>query len=222
MSKKKKRFGSCAYCGAAGGTRDHVIPRNLFGDKLPTLVPMITVPACEACNNKKSADERYLRDILALEIQNYDHLLKTFFATKLAQNTIVGKSKVGNDLYKSPIVELKTPSGLIHYATAVPVDFRTVERVLTMLIHGLYYHFWNQRISEDYKFTIMKFRPVKELYSLIQTFLMNPNCKIIDLGDEDEVFACVGMRDEVDHNTTRWFLSFYRKICFVIQSDPPL
>jgi 5-methylcytosine-specific restriction endonuclease McrA len=50
MGKKKASKGLCVYCGERpAATRDHVIPKCLFDPPLPA--NMVTVPACEECNN---------------------------------------------------------------------------------------------------------------------------------------------------------------------------
>ncbi|MFA7267253.1 MAG: hypothetical protein WC054_13170 [Candidatus Nanopelagicales bacterium] len=41
---------TCAYCGAASDTRDHLLPRNWSGEALRPFVP--TVPACRDCNGR--------------------------------------------------------------------------------------------------------------------------------------------------------------------------
>ena len=48
-------------------TKDHVIPQCLFSRPYPS--NLITVPACDACNNvEKSADDTYLRDYIVVDI----------------------------------------------------------------------------------------------------------------------------------------------------------
>jgi len=53
-----ERFlGVCAYCGGSSGTRDHVPPRFLLDDPLPSNVPIVF--ACAKCNQGASLDEEY-------------------------------------------------------------------------------------------------------------------------------------------------------------------
>ena len=61
---RQNRF-NCVYCGEASQTKDHVPPRGIFGDAVPSGVNLITVPACIACNSGYSADDTYFRDFLS-------------------------------------------------------------------------------------------------------------------------------------------------------------
>ena len=55
--------GSCAYCGAAADSRDHVPSKALLRRPYPTNLPVIS--ACRTCNNRLSADEEYFRLFLS-------------------------------------------------------------------------------------------------------------------------------------------------------------
>jgi hypothetical protein len=50
--------GCCVYCGGLHETDDHVPSKVLLDEPFPPDLP--TVPACDACNNGFSADERYV------------------------------------------------------------------------------------------------------------------------------------------------------------------
>lgn len=59
------RIGSCAYCGGANETDDHVIPKSLYPPStLPKGPQLITVPACETCNKSFQDDETHFRAVL--------------------------------------------------------------------------------------------------------------------------------------------------------------
>ena len=67
-SKKRRRgkSGDCTYCQRrVADTRDHVVPRALFTPPLPK--NLVTVPACNECNQRKGEDDDYLRDYLATD-----------------------------------------------------------------------------------------------------------------------------------------------------------
>lgn len=54
----ERLVGSCAYCGGAPDSRDHVPSKVLLDDPLPPDLPV--VEACSICNAKFSLDEEYL------------------------------------------------------------------------------------------------------------------------------------------------------------------
>lgn len=63
----RRHVKQCAYCGhRKPSTRDHVVPRCLFPRPLP--VKIITVPACDECNGRKSRHDDFLRDLLVTYI----------------------------------------------------------------------------------------------------------------------------------------------------------
>ncbi len=84
----------CAYCGVKRGlTKDHVIPKCLFKRPLPS--NMITVPACSECNNAKSKDEDYLRDMLVIDhFTSSNPTAQTLLNNKVIRSATEGSSKV--------------------------------------------------------------------------------------------------------------------------------
>ena len=68
MPKRKKgerRIGECTYCGAVGPIgRDHVLPEILFPPPLPER--LVTMPACDRCNNSFKLDDEYFRLAITL------------------------------------------------------------------------------------------------------------------------------------------------------------
>lgn len=79
MSKPQRlrEAGQCAYCGQHDIlTVDHVIPRCLFDGVtggVPSDVPK--VGACRRCNNAKSTDDTFLRDVLVRDLRLAEHPL---------------------------------------------------------------------------------------------------------------------------------------------------
>ena len=64
MGSKRFRNKPCAYCGDTSSTGDHVIARALFPEDLRDELPK--VPACSACNSRKSNLETYLAATLPM------------------------------------------------------------------------------------------------------------------------------------------------------------
>jgi hypothetical protein len=92
MDKNKRDRTRCAYCGAPATSVDHVPPKNLF----PTdRTDMITVPACDEHNGKRSdLDERF-RNYIATHIDddtpNRKHCSRRHFVPQsVTKNYTVG------------------------------------------------------------------------------------------------------------------------------------
>ena len=57
----------CAFCGTnQATTRDHVPPKGIFTRPLPN--DLVTVPACNPCNNKASVLDEQFRVMLSLRV----------------------------------------------------------------------------------------------------------------------------------------------------------
>lgn len=59
---ERLRLESCVYCGGNPETREHIPPKIFLDLPYPKSLPV--VPACNRCNNAKSADEEYLACLL--------------------------------------------------------------------------------------------------------------------------------------------------------------
>ena len=49
----------CIFCGKPATTRDHIPPKGIFPDPMPS--DLITVPACESCNSNTKLDDEYFQ-----------------------------------------------------------------------------------------------------------------------------------------------------------------
>jgi len=61
----------CVYCGVLADSKDHAPPKCLMLPPLPS--NLITLPACEGCNNGFSFDENVVRAFISL-VGNHPHL----------------------------------------------------------------------------------------------------------------------------------------------------
>jgi hypothetical protein len=66
MAKKrrKQKHGPCAFCRKPASTRDHVPPKGLFGQPLPS--NLITVPACRDCNAGAGQDDEVMQEMAVM------------------------------------------------------------------------------------------------------------------------------------------------------------
>jgi len=68
----RNRKGVCAYCGREKKiTRDHVPPRIFFSKPCPP--NMLTVPACDECNQSFKRDDEYTATVIALDVRAASH-----------------------------------------------------------------------------------------------------------------------------------------------------
>jgi len=217
----KNKIGECTICGQTSElTREHVIPKSFYGEVLPVKTKMITVGSCIACNQGASEDERKVRDLLGLEVMQYEHELTGYFDKKIKGNTNLGKSKVGKAFEtQNRLKEL----GLVPSEELVLIENEVIQKVFKKMVRGLYFYFWHERLRNNCKIKTEKMKPVYEWYQLLEKIKSFPDHIIVVHGDNDEIFGCAGLRGPHPYQSqTRWFFSFYRKIIYITATEPEI
>jgi hypothetical protein len=138
----------CVFCGRAATTRDHVPPKGVFLDPLPT--DLVTVPACEVCNSSTRLDDEYFRTLVATQgYWNVD-------GKRLWKEKVVGssfrKSPKFRQMLARNIIELPPEHRRIDLpggVKAITFDGPRINRVLRKIVLGLYWHHEGQRLPTD-------------------------------------------------------------------------
>lgn len=210
MGKRKKQFGRCGYCGAPGElTREHIIPRGLFGDPVPSDIPCIWV--CPDCNNRKSADDNYVRDFFASDIRMVHHPVAQANFAKVRRSARNNHSTFANAVTKAQLVHLYSAGGIyLGQGYKVPADFGRIDRFTTTLVRGLYYYHSSKRPPEDVTFTI-KWWEEPDVFMNVGHTLLRSGAPHITVGDRS-VFECVYGIAAEDPRFSIWLLNFYCRI----------
>jgi len=110
---RQAKQGTYVYCGAVCEvTRDHVIPRCLWPESIPSDIPI--VGACQKCDQiGKSGNDAYLRDLLVDDLE----VMQNPFVQKNRQKFIWSAFHNRSDMHRDlrdhgKIVETQRPSGL--------------------------------------------------------------------------------------------------------------
>jgi hypothetical protein len=145
----------CAYCGNPATTRDHVPPQSLFNPPLPN--NLITVPACDQCNNGVSDDDEVFRNELSFMAGSFGESPK---AAQRLQPTMRGirrnKAMLTRMVKSAQRVERYTQSGLyLGHGFAVPLMPGVQQRVITRIVRGLYWHHVGARLDADTQITLV-------------------------------------------------------------------
>lgn len=130
----RNKSSSCLYCGANANSREHVPPISVF--KKPYPQNLITVPACQCCNNSYSQDERYLFQLLNFlklihEISDRDielNLEDRFFnSLKVDENNIMffypEHARIKKVVEKISLGHLYEKIGIVRTLTPVTVEY---------------------------------------------------------------------------------------------------
>ncbi len=221
MTRRKaraQRVGACAYCAETKPlTRDHVIPKALF---LPPFPPnMITVPACNDCNSKKSLADTYLRDYIVSDAFGSQHPdAEALFRGPVLRSHARGSSDLARTaLETAKIRSIHTEAGI--YLGELPqgqVDVSRITTALTYVSRGLYFDHRKTRIPSDYAVQIHRVMPwhFQELAKVFDVPGINgPRA----LG---EVFLCQYMAATENPFFTFWLLSFFGKVVFTVSFEP--
>lgn len=123
---------------------DHVPPRSMFPDKLPSDVQMVSAPACTECHNANKKDDVVIRNLLISTRDTEQHpAVLGGLAGKRDRSFIRSMGRSGRDfhhfLQAMKLVDVKTPAGLYlgqHWAFDFdnPAMNRFVERLARALL----------------------------------------------------------------------------------------
>lgn len=129
----------CFWCGeAAPVSRDHVFPRCLFPEPMPSDVIPITVPACERHNGAFSRHEEYFRDFILSGSYGHPQAKDLWDrkTTRALQRSPKYRAMLSRDVYD---VEYQTRSGIhLGNVSVLVAKADRIELVFRKIIAGLY------------------------------------------------------------------------------------
>ncbi len=135
MSSKAFTGKTCVYCLGEGisSSPDHVVARAFFPKEQRSGIPK--VPACENCNNKKSALETYLTTVLPFggRHEKSAQILTNQVPKRLDRNRKLRKQLA--ESFKSDIVV--SSEGYIQVAKTFHVDASKIEELYKLIVKGL-------------------------------------------------------------------------------------
>ncbi|MBA4143877.1 MAG: hypothetical protein H0X43_13045 [Nitrosospira sp.] len=208
VSKKKHQL-KCYLCNATATTRDHVPPVGLFPHPRPK--NLITVPACESCNQKNSLHDEYFRLIVATSSPN------SAASLSLLHQRILPRMKRRPALITSFMkslqwAEIKSKKGIyLGRAKAFTPDELRIQAVIEKIIRGLYYHHQKRALPSDHFIEKYYRNPdlTEEFWKAISSLPRR------DIGENGSVFSYrYAVDEQVDANSF-WFLMFFDNSFFI-------
>jgi len=205
----------CIYCAQGPATTlDHVVPRCLFGT--PPSPNLVTVPACDGCNGRKSTDDTFLRDYLTADLAGNDHpTAAAIFDSKVKRSIKRNQSELANVVRRGPMnrLSLRTPAGLyMGEAVEVPLPDGRIASILFQMARGLYFDSRKTALPQEIPYEVLRYSPDDWDRFASGPFKDKP-AKI--LGD---VFECAFICATEDPSITLWLMRFYRRLVFIIET----
>jgi len=209
---------NCVYCGIRKPvTRDHVIPLCLFTKPFPP--NLITVPVCNECNAEKSSDDAFIRDYLTTNVfGNQSPEANKLFHNKVLKSTRRNSSELGRMVVRNGRMEPFYTAGDIYLGKVVtaPIDRTRIERLITIMVRGLYYDARCQRIPDNYSFQVLTYYPW-DFANLWQKF--KEERLTLSKRALGNIFACGFLPAKEDPFVTMWLLSFYERVFFSVSTE---
>jgi hypothetical protein len=211
MSKKYKGK-TCVYCCIPGSSQvgDHVVAREFF--PISKRVGLPVVPACDACNNTKSALELYATSLIpfgATHPEATSELLRT--AKRLARNLKLARSMDAGRNYR-----FVSRDGVNWEAEmTVPLKPDDLERLYGYIARGLAFSYWQVLLPDDEclvfpTFFTSQFRTVFD-----HVFKTTGGVQTGEINLGDGIFVYSGVRDPHIPRLTIWRMS----LCGAVMAD---
>lgn len=140
MGLLTKPHKSCYLCGAKPTSKEHVPARAFFPDDATFRKQLITVPSCDLHNEKTSADDEYVRNVITAH-QGNNSLAFQHFKERV-------KRSLENDISKIGLPrKIQTPQGIVY---GFQFDRSIFDRVICKIAYALFFHNykyqWNREL----------------------------------------------------------------------------
>lgn len=202
----------CFLCGSEKDlTKDHVPPKNLFREPLPS--NLITVPCCKRCNSSFSKMEEQLRILVSAGINRSadgEWIWKNKVVESSFRRSPALRNHVGKNLRTGRV---EFPIGV----TEVPIlimDAELVKKCLVKITKGLMAHFYpnlNQSGLDFDAFQSRQFKIAELIHSVGAPYIYD------ERGNGQFRFLRVLVGD--DNRCGHWIYIFYDSISFVVHHD---
>lgn len=186
---------------------EHVVPRAIFLNQNQS---SIIIPACQPCNNEKSAGEDDLRDSLIIEVGVHGHPDILPLMEIMAKAASKGFSKVAKAVSPSerkPVIT-RTESGVDVPGFAIHIpDARAMRRTLRYMVRGLYFHENGRPWLPDQPLTVYDLPP-SALNSTMESFGLLGPFEFKDVMGND-VFKYASITQTQHPDITAWLMVFF-------------
>lgn len=191
----------CTICGLHTAlNREHVPPQNIFLKPKPN--NLVTVPACDICNNDTSGLDEEFRTYLSLRIGvNKQESLD--FWTKAALPTIHSNNRLRKQILETLGETQVFSEAGIYLGTAPEVKWEAAKhnQIIEKTVRGLYWEHYNDILGDkvNLEITWLQSLPEKAKNMLSQLHVKR-------IGN---AFVYAYRRTDDDYSSSIWLLEFY-------------
>ncbi|MBI4231618.1 hypothetical protein HY605_00175, partial [Candidatus Peregrinibacteria bacterium] len=198
---------SCVYCGSKTNiTSDHIPPKCLFREREG--LQLITVPACDKCNNFYGKDDEYFRIYVSGDISRNEQGDKLWYE-KVMGSTFRRSPKLRKNIVANISEDIKVSNGTASKKKKLNLDASRINNVLIRIVKGLYWHHYNECLPSNILFEVYQNPPIDDGSKDI---LLRTNLRMI--GNEE--FKYRYRRCDDDNFTSVWGLSFFMGAHFLV------
>ncbi len=214
--RSKRSELTCVYCSRPSTSDDHVPPKALFVRPRPSL---ITVRACDTCNNGASADDEAFRAFISLRAD-----VRGAEADTLRQTTVRGVLRNRRE-FKRLVLSMRPlpsysrsslPQTDSCFAATFPVGPH--ERVMSRTTKGLYFHHFGEPMPSNAELRLDVMNPDSQGF---QPWLadMLPRLQHGNIGGPERFGYAFG-REKDNPATSLWLYQIYRTHVVLCISEP--
>ena len=203
----------CIFCGKFADTQEHIPPKQFFKGHLDK--SLITVPSCKSCNASFQKDEDFFRQFYASMLMERSPEAKKLMDGEISRS-ILRKPALGSQMFSQmKLVDAYTKSGIYKgkmtmYAVS-DSDKNRINRVVTKVIKGLFFHEFGKTIPEDWIIKIIWITPKVEKEQKLDEMAKQPFWRVIK---EDTFAYWVNYVPQTFQSV--WLLDFFKISLFYI------
>lgn len=203
----------CIYCGKTADTREHIPPKQFF--KSTSNKPLITVPSCKVCNAGFQKDEDFFRQFYTSMLMERSSVAKQLMDGEISRS-ILRTPALGHQMFSQmKLVDAYTKAGLykgkMTMYTVSDSDRGRINRVVTKIIKGLFYHEFSKTIPEDWTIKIIWITPKVEKEQKLDEMAKQPFWRVIK---EDTFAYWVNYGPQTFQSI--WLLDFFKIPLFYV------
>ncbi len=214
MSKTYKNK-TCIYCGAVSTTGDHVVPRSFFLERDRQNLPQ--VPACSACNDKKSRLEHYLGAVMPFGARHSTAgiALQVQVPKRLEKNKALAAQldRSLEESLKEVVAGTRPPDEV-----SLAIDPLKVLDLARYIAKGLAFFHWQVLLDADDRCESLF--PSRDGMALLDRFFQSKRTNQIAKNLGRDTFLYEGRQDPLNPKFTIWRMSLYGTVFGGVTDQP--